>query len=184
MADIGTIARPYARALFDLANANGELARWSDALHAAAALVNDPSAKRVFSLPDLSEQKRVALALGVFEALPTGKPWLSPQGTNLLTLLVENDRLAALPEIAVQFDALKYEAENKVKAKLVSAVAVDRAIADKVVTALEKKLGRKVELELEVDPTLIGGAVIRAEDLVIDGSLRTQLQRLGESLVS
>ena len=184
MADFGTVARPYARALFDLASANGGLAKWSDALAAAAAVANDPSAKRVLARPDQTEQQRVALVQGVFEAVPGGAPWLSREGTNLLQVLVENDRLAALPEIAAQFDALKAEAENTVKATLTSAVAVDAAIADKVAQALQKKLGRTVELKLEVDPALIGGAIIRAEDMVIDGSVRTRLQRLAESLIS
>lgn len=183
MADFGTAARPYARALFDLARANGELGAWSEALAAAAAVVNDPSAKRVLARPDLTEKQRVALVQGLLEALPGGKSWLAPQGTNLLRVLVENDRLAALPEIAAQFDALKAEAENKVKAKLVSAVAVDQAIARKVAQALERKLGRSVELEVEIDPALIGGAIIRAEDMVIDGSVRTRLTRLAESLI-
>ena len=184
MADFGAVARPYARAVFDLAHANGELAKWSDALAAAAAVVTDAGAKRVLARPDLTEEKRLALVQGIFEALPGGKLWLSPQGTNLLQVLIENDRLAALPEIAAQFEALKAEAENKVKAKLVSAVAVDQAVADRIAQALQKKLGRSVELALEVDPSLIGGAIIRAEDLVIDGSVRTRLQRLAESLIS
>ena len=184
MADFGTVARPYARAVFDLARAAGELGAWSQALTAAAAVVNDPGAKRVLARPDLNENQRIALVQGIFEAVQGGKLWLAPQGTNLLQVLVENDRLAALPEIAAQFDVLKAEAENKVKAKLVSAVAVDQAVADKVAQALQKKLGRSVELTLEIDPSLIGGAIIRAEDLVIDGSVRTRLQRLAESLIS
>lgn len=184
MADFGAVARPYARALFDLASTNHELPKWSEALAAAAAVVNDPNAKRVLARPDLGEQQRVALVQGLFEAVPGGKAWLAPEGKNLLQVLVENDRLAALPEISAQFDALKAEAENKVKAKLVSAVAVEQAIADRVARALERKLGRTVELTLEVDPSLIGGAIIRAEDMVIDGSVRTRLQRLAETLVS
>jgi F-type H+-transporting ATPase subunit delta len=184
MADFGTVARPYARALFDLARAGGALQAWSEGLAAAASVMNDAGAKRVLARPDLAEEQRLALVQGLFEAVPGGKTWLSREGTNLLHVLVENDRLAALPEIAVQFDALKAEAENKVKAKLVSAVPVDRAVADQVAKALEKKLGRSVELALEVDPALIGGAIIRAEDMVIDGSVRTRLQRLAETLIS
>lgn len=183
MADFGTIARPYARAVFDLARERDELGPWSDALGAAAAVVADADAKRALARPDLTEDRRVALVQGLFEAVPGGAPWLTPEGTNLLKVLVENDRLDALPEVAAQFDALKAQAENKVKATLVSAVEVDAAIAEQVTQALQKKLGRNVELTLTIDPSLIGGAVIRAEDMVIDGSVRTRLQRLAESLV-
>jgi F-type H+-transporting ATPase subunit delta len=106
------------------------------------------------------------------------------EGKGLLALLAENDRLGVLPEIAAQFDALKAQAENKVKATLISAVAVDKSVADQVARSLEKKLGRAVELTLAVDPSLIGGAVIRAENMVIDGSVRTRLEKLAHALTS
>jgi F-type H+-transporting ATPase subunit delta len=89
-----------------------------------------------------------------------------------------------LPEIAAQFDALKAEAENKIKATLISATAVDAGVAERVKQALKKRLGREVELELTVDPSLIGGAIVRAEDMVIDGSVRTRLEQLARAMVS
>ena len=110
MADQTTIARPYAKALFDVAGAEKKLGPWSD--------------------------------------------------------------------------ALKSEAENKIKAKLISATAVDKAVAERVKQALKKRLGREVELTLEVDPSLIGGAIVRAEDMVIDGSVRTRLEQLARAMVS
>jgi F-type H+-transporting ATPase subunit delta len=171
MADQSTIARPYAKALFDVANADQKLGSWSDALNAAAAVLGDANAKRVLGNPALDQGKRADL-------LDTA------QVKALLALLAENDRLAVLPEIAAQFDALKAEAENKVKAKLVSATAVDAAVAARVKQALEKRLGREVELTLEVDPSLIGGAIVRAEDMVIDGSVRTRLEQLARAMVS
>ena len=91
--------------------------------------------------------------------------------------------MTALPEIAAQFDALKAEAENKVKVTVTSATAVDGALAEQIKKALEQKLGRTVELTLTVDASLIGGAIIQADDRVIDGSVRTRLQRLTETLV-
>ena len=105
------------------------------------------------------------------------------EGQNLLKLLAENDRLGALAEISKQFDALKAEQENKVRVKLVAAAPVDAAQAERISGALGKKLGRKVELELEVDDTLIGGAIVRAEDMVIDDSLKTRLERLASALI-
>jgi F-type H+-transporting ATPase subunit delta len=183
MADFSTIARPYARAVFDLANAAGKLGPWSEALRAAAAVIGDAKAKRFLANPTLTEQQRAGFVEVVSQDVPGGALWRSAEGKNLLQLLAENDRLQVLPEIAAQFDALKSQAENKVKVTLVSATPVDAAIAGQVTQALQQKLGRSVELNCEVDESILGGAIIRAEDMVIDGSVRTRLQRLAEALI-
>lgn len=184
MADDSTIARPYAKALFDLASAEQKLGPWSEALNAAAAVLADPAAKRVLANPALDEARRAEFVRAVTVGMKGAELFEAPAGKGLLALLAENDRLAVLPEIAAQFDALKAQAENKVKVTLTSAVPVDGGIAEQVTRALQKRLGRAVDLTLEVDPTLIGGAVIRADDRVIDGSVRTRLQKLAEALVS
>jgi len=184
MADVHTIARPYAKALFDVANADTKLGPWSDALNAAAAVLGDANAKRVLANPMLDQARRADFIRAVSVGLKGAEVFETPQGKALLALLAENDRLAVLPEIASQFDVLKAEAENKVKATLVSATAVDAAVAERVKQALKKRLGREVELELAVDPSLIGGAVIRAEDMVIDGSVRTRLELLARAMIS
>jgi F-type H+-transporting ATPase subunit delta len=183
MADSSTVARPYAKALFDLASAEHKLPAWSAALGAAAAVVADEQAKGVLARPSLTEAQRVEFVASVAGAVAGGELLGSGEGRNLLSLLAENDRLTALPEIAAQFDALKVQAENKIKVTLVSASAVDAPLTEQVTKALAKRLGRAVELSVEVDPSLIGGAIIRAEDMVIDGSVRTRLQRLTETLV-
>jgi len=184
MADVHTIARPYAKALFDVASADKKLGPWSDALNAAAAVLGDVSAKRVLANPMLNQARRADFIRAVSVGLKGAEVFETPQGKALLALLAENDRLAVLPEIAAQFDALKAEAENKVKATLVSATAIDAAVAERVKQALKKRLGRDVELELAVDPSLIGGAIVRAEDMVIDGSVRTRLELLARAMVS
>jgi F-type H+-transporting ATPase subunit delta len=184
MADQTTIARPYAKALFDVANAEKKLAPWSDALNAAAAVLGDANAKRVLANPALDQAKRADFIRAVSVGLKGADVFETSQGKALLALLAENDRLAVLPEIAAQFDALKAEAENKIKAKLISATTVDLGLAERVKQALKKRLGREVELELEVDPSLIGGAIVRAEDMVIDGSVRTRLEQLARVMVS
>jgi F-type H+-transporting ATPase subunit delta len=184
MADQTTIARPYAKAMFDVAKADGRLAQWSDALNAAAAVLGDANAKRVLGNPALDQAKRADFIRAISVGLKGADVLETPQGKALLALLAENDRLAMLPEIAAQFDALKAEAENKVKAKLISATAVDAAVAERVKQALKKRLGREVELELTVDPSLIGGAIVQAEDMVIDGSVRTRLEQLARAMVS
>jgi F-type H+-transporting ATPase subunit delta len=182
MSDFGAVARPYARAVFDLALAAGQLDAWARGLAAAAAVVGDKAAREFLGRPGLGVAKRSEFVLAVAKAMPGGEVLGTAEGTNLLKLLAENDRLAALPEISAQFDALKAEQENKVKVRLVSAATVDAAEAQKISGALSKKLGRQVELELEVDASLIGGAIVRAEDMVIDDSLRTRLQRLASAL--
>jgi F-type H+-transporting ATPase subunit delta len=184
MADFSTIARPYAKALFDLARSEQKLGAWSEALNAAAAVLAEPNAKRVLANPTLDDAKRAEFVRAVSVGLKGAELFETPEGKGLLALLAENDRLAVLPEIAVQFDALKAQAENKVNVTLTSAVAVEQGVADQVKRALEQKLGRAVELSLDVDPSLIGGAVIRAEDMVIDGSVRSRLQQLTQALVS
>lgn len=183
MADLDTVARPYAKALFDLAQAQGRLAEWSAALNTAAAVAGNEDAERHLGQPELRAEQRADFVADLAGALGQGEMFGSGEGRNLLALLAENDRLAALPDIAAQFDRLKVEAENKVRVTLVSAEAVDSQTAAKVTEALERKLGRKVELELEVDARLIGGAIIRAEDKVIDGSVRSRLERLAATMI-
>jgi F-type H+-transporting ATPase subunit delta len=183
MAEFSTVARPYARAVFDIASAAGRLPEWSQALAAAAAVLADPAARSFLARPELDERQCAEFVLGVCEGATGADLWRSSEGRNLLAILVENDRLTALPEIAAQFDVLKALAENRVKVTLVSAVELERGVAEQVTQALQKRLGRTVELELSVDPTLLGGAIIRAQDMVIDGSVRTRLQRLAENLI-
>ncbi len=183
MADFSTVARPYAKALFDLASAEQKLPAWSAALGAAAAVLGDENAKRVLARPSLTEAQRAELVASVAGALAGGELLGSGEGRNLLSLLAENDRLTALPEIAAQFDALKAQAENKVKVTLVSASPVDAQLTEQITKALTQRFGRAVELNVEVDASLLGGAIIRADDMVIDGSVRTRLQRLTETLV-
>jgi len=183
MADSSTIARPYAKALFDLANGERKLAEWSAALSAAAAVVGDADARRALANPGFDDGARAALVGSVASAVKGGELLASAHGKNLLQVLAENDRLTALPEIATQFDALKADAENKVKVTVTAATQVDGAIAEQIKKALQQKLGRAVELTLAVDASLIGGAIIQADDMVIDGSVRARLQRLTEKLV-
>jgi F-type H+-transporting ATPase subunit delta len=183
MADHSTLARPYAKALFDLARSSGKLAAWSEALNAAAAVLADPSAKRVLASPSLDDSKRAGFIRAMSVGLKSADVFETAHGKALLELLAENGRLTVLPEIAVQFDALKAQAENKVKVTLTSATPADPKVVEQVTQALTKRLGREVELTLEVDAALIGGAIIRAEDMVIDGSVRARLEKLAHTLI-
>ena len=183
MADTSTIARPYAKALFDLANAQRKLPEWSAALGAAAAVLANADVKRTLANPRFDDESRAALVGDIAGAIKGGELLKTAEGKNLLKVLAENDRLTALPEVAAQFDALKADAENKVNVTVTAATAVDKALAEQIKNALQQKLGRKVEITLAVDASLIGGAIIQADDMVIDGSVRTRLQRLTEKLV-
>jgi F-type H+-transporting ATPase subunit delta len=184
MADFGTVARPYARAVFDLALAANQLEGWASALSAAAVVTGNKTAREYLGRPELSAVERSEFIGSICASLPDAALLATAEGRNLLLLLSENDRLDAVGEISKQFDELKADQENKVKVTLVTAAPVDADQVDKVATALSKKLGRSVELVLELDVSLVGGAVIRAKDMVIDDSLQTRLQRLASALAN
>jgi F-type H+-transporting ATPase subunit delta len=183
MADHSTIARPYARALFAVASSDGELGAWSDAVHAAAGVVSDPVARAYLARPALKARERADFVARVLEGTAVARTLGSTHGRNLLALLSENGWLAALPEIASQFDKLKSAAENKVAVRLHAASDVDERQVENITEALRKRLGRTVELEVDVNPDLVGGAIVRADDRVIDGSVKSRLERLAASLI-
>jgi F-type H+-transporting ATPase subunit delta len=184
MADTTTIARPYAQALFDIAKRDGSLADWAKALNALAKVIVNAQASEFLSRPDLDDDARASFVSSVGSELGGGKVLASDRGKNFVALLIENKRISALADIAERFSSLKAEAENTIRVTLVAARAADRDVTDRIVSALEKRLGRTVELVQEIDETLLGGAVIRAEDMVIDGSVKTRLQKLADTLVS
>ena len=186
MAENITLARPYAQALFDLARGEEQLPAWSAALNMAAVVVQDDAARQVLTNPMVSDDQRVELVAGICgQGDDAGASlFAGDRARNLLRLLAENDRLNVLPEIAARFDALKAAFENTVDVDLISAVEVDDAVADKFKEGLQARLGRSVALNRSVDPELIGGAVIRADDLVIDGSVKTRLEALAQRLSS
>ncbi len=186
MSDTSTIARPYAQALFDIASAEDLLSQWSESLAALATIVADDDARAFLMRPEIDAEARAEFLQAVgSEAGAAGAGFVSSsRGQNFIRLLVENGRLLALPDISTRFDALKAEAENTIKATLVMAADVESDFAARISASLEKKLGRKVELELEIDDELLGGAIVRAEDMVIDGSVKTRLRKLAESLIS
>ena len=184
MADSSTLARPYARAVFALARADEALGAWSAALSTAAQIVAEPAARTFLSRRDLDPASRAAFLQSVCEAGGDSEVLGSASGRNLLRLLAENDRLSIVPEIATQFEQLKARAENTVRVQLVTASGVEEAVVERIRLTLQRSLGRAVELELQQDPGLLGGAVIHAEGRVIDGSVKSRLNELAETLVS
>lgn len=185
MADNNTIGRPYAQAAFDTANEAGELAAWSESLTVAGALLADGQVAEYLSNPALNDEKRLAFLTGLFGK--AGGKLLSgddKRGRNFLKLLLEYDRIAVLPEIAAHFEALKAETENSVDVTVTSSTPLSQDKQDAIAKALEKRLGRSVKMSTKIDETLIGGAVIKAGDVVIDGSLRARLDGLTNALVN
>jgi F-type H+-transporting ATPase subunit delta len=178
VAERATIARPYAKAAFDFARAAHTFAGWSHGLRVAAAVVADA---RVAAL--VKDPERTPADIAGFITDIAGSN-LDAGMQNFVRVLAENRRLLLLPEIAAQFAALRAEAENTVDVEVISAVALDAAQSDKLSKALTTRLKRQVRMQNSVDSSLLGGAVIRAGDLVIDGSLKGRLERLGTELAS
>ena len=176
MTDKTTIARPYARAAFAAAQANGALPAWSDALHTAAAVVHDPRVAGLLGNPRVTAAKLADFMVAI-GGEKLGKEW-----HELVLMLTQNGRLVLLAEIATLFDALKDEQEGVIDATVTAATTLDAKQQESLIAALTRRLKRKVRLHTEVDAKLIGGAVIRAGDLVIDGSLRTRLERMAFEL--
>jgi F-type H+-transporting ATPase subunit delta len=176
MAERATIARPYAKAAFDYARGAGAFAAWSQGLKTAAAVVADPRVAALIKNPRVTAAEVAGLVTGV------AGDALDEAMRNFLQVLAENHRLLLLPEIAAHYEAERARVENTVDVEIVSAVPLSAAQADKLSAALAKRLGRSVRMTKSIDPALLGGAVIRAGDMVIDGSLKGRLQRLGTAL--
>jgi len=178
VADRLTIARPYARAAFEEARGEQRLAPWSEALHVGATVVTDARVEALLGNPRVTPEELAQLVIDI----AAGK--LGAHGENFVRTLAVNRRLAYLPEIAELFDVLKDTAEGVADVTVTSAAALDEGVRGKLAAALERRLKRRVRLHFEVEPGLIGGALLRAGDLVIDGSLRTGLERIAYELTA
>jgi len=171
-----TIARPYAEAVFGRASDSDKLDHWSDALGLLAAIVQDERVAAAISNPKVEGDQRISLMLDI-----CGKH-LDAEGQNLVRLLVRNDRLSILPEIASIYEGLKNESQGNLDVQIVSAYKMTKAQEGSLATALKKRLGREIKMTSEIDKDLIGGVIIRAGDLVIDGSVQGRLRKLATEL--
>ena len=178
MADRTTIARPYAKAAFEEARAGNHLGPWSETLRTASVVVQDSRVQKLLGNPAVSNDELVKLVADL------AGPQLNGQGRNFVQTLAENRRLAYLPEISALFDELKDEAEGIVDVTVTSAAPLENGQRDVLSQALERRLKRKIRLHTEIDPSLLGGAVLRAGDLVIDGSVRSRLDRIAYELTA
>ena len=178
MADRLTTARPYAKAAFAQAKANGTLGSWSGALARAAAAVSDPRVRGLFGSPKVTAGQMAELVSGV------AGEGLDQYGRNFIALLAENKRLPFLPEISEIFNQLKDDAERVADVAITAAAPIGAGEEAQLIAALEKRFDRKVRVHTSVDPGLIGGAVVRAGDLVIDGSIKSRLERMAYELTA
>jgi len=176
MAEAITIARPYANAVFAIANDKGELKSWSDLLAVLAQAVAVPNMQSVISSPSVSDEQVVGLLAEVAGEL------MSEDAQHFLALLAENNRLMLLEHIAVIFEELRAEAEQVMTADVTTARALTSEQESSISAALKKRLGRDVTLNSSVDESLLGGAIIRAGDLIIDGSALGKLNRLANAI--
>jgi F-type H+-transporting ATPase subunit delta len=177
MAEKATIARPYAKAAFEYAREQNAFDRWSQVLASASAVAADERVAKLLTNPRVSADDLVSLTS---EAAGGA---LDDHGRNFIATLAHNRRLGLLPEIAAQFETLRAEVENVADVRVTSAVQLNEAQQQRLSSALKRRLKREVRLHCEVDPSLIGGAIVRAGDFVIDGSLRARLERLAGAMV-
>ena len=175
MAELSTIARPYTKAAFETASEQSALDQWSEMLALAAQATQDEQVTTLLSNPALGTDQKAELILEICSDL-------SEQGQNFVKVLAENNRLLVLPEISSLFDRLKAEQQKSVDVEVTSAFKLTKEQQTKLARSLGKKLDREVNITSSIDKSLIGGLLIKTEDLVIDGSIRGKLAKLSEAL--
>jgi len=181
-AELSTVARPYARAAFSYAlDSNGSddkngLSRWSRMLAILAAAIKDPAAHEALDNPVLTTADETSLIAQIMG------DELDDHGNNFVQVLAEFGRLSLLPTISEQFELLKAHHEKTMEVEVISAFEVTEQEKEALSVALHRMLQREIHIETEVDKSLIGGVVIRAEDTVIDGSVKGRLAKLSQVL--
>lgn len=177
MSELITLARPYARAVFELArDATGQYDSWSQMLAFMAVVAKDKGMQRALDNPKLSSEQASELFISVCDEQ------IDEHARNFIRLLAQYGRMSLLPEIRTLYELYRSKAEGIVDAEVVSAQAIDDAKLNAIASALKKRLGRDVKLSSRIDAALLGGAIIHAGDLVIDGSVLGRLNKLSTTL--
>lgn len=177
MAELATVARPYAEALFRVAQA-GNLSAWSEVVSEMAQAAAHPDVKSLAQNPNVSDQQVADIFARLLKSPVTNEV------TNFIALLVKNDRVALMPEIGAQFAALKNAFEGAADAVITSAFEMDQGQVQSLVAVLEKKFGRKLNPTVQVDASLIGGVRVVVGDEVFDTSVRAKLQQMQVALAA
>lgn len=178
--ELATLARPYAEAVFDLGVETDSLAEWSESLAFLGLALEDPELSALVANPRTDKAKAVELLIALCEEQPDLT--LTQEGQNLLRILADNHKLTLIPELARQFEALKAERQGYIRVQLISTYAVKAPQKKEVTELLTKRFGKEVELDIEIDRSLLGGWIIRAGDQVLDLSVRGRLQGLAAEL--
>jgi F-type H+-transporting ATPase subunit delta len=178
MAELRTLARPYAKAVFGYAHTTGSLDQWSASLELLSSVIGEAAVQKLLAGPRLTKQQQAATIIDLCGDA------LGDKAQNLVVLLADNRRLPLLPFISAQFRDLKAAAEKTVDVEIVSASALDDQQHQQFSQALSARLDRRVNISVSIDKSLIGGVLIRAGDTVIDGSLRGRLTKLAQALNS
>jgi F-type H+-transporting ATPase subunit delta len=181
MSETNTVARPYAKAIFKHALDANQLAHWSIILRDMAMLIEQPDAKSFLSNPATTIDQKVQLLMIVCTS--TNKDH-SQSAENIVRALVENRRQLILPDIFAQYEALRAEQEKTLNVSVTSFATLTQEEQTSLIASLSKRLQRQVTLEINIDKSLLGGAIIQAGDLVIDGSVRGQLNKLSTNLAA
>jgi F-type H+-transporting ATPase subunit delta len=182
MSDMTTIARPYAKAIFEYALATKQLAAWSSILQGLAYAVTDSLAKSVIDNPSTTtEQKNQLLLSALGKTVPSTE---HKAIENLVHLLAANKRLLILADVSVQYEALRAEQEKTLMVQVCSFSSLSTVQQQNLIQSLSQRLQRQISLDITIDTSLLGGAVIRAGDLVIDGSVRGKLNKLSTNIAA
>lgn len=177
MSNLTTIARPYAKAAFELAVEKGTLESWNDMLFFAGHVAsNEQASSALAGMPTATAQAELFIQLCAEQ--------LNEQGQNLVKVMAENGRLTALPEVAQLFAEFKAQYDKEIEVDVISATPLVAAQQESLVAALEKRFARKVKLNCSEDASVVGGLIIRSGDTVIDGTIRGKLSRLATTLQS
>lgn len=178
MAEITTVARPYAKAAFAYAREQNALAKWAEMLSFAAAVVSDKNMAAYLARPQLTAQQQAdAVARACGDTLDTA-------GKNFVRQMCGHRRLEALPVVLAQFQQMVAELEKLGDVQVVSAFPLNDAEVSKLTASLKRRFEQDVRVEVSVDPALMGGVVVRFGDQVIDGSVRSRLAKLASTLNS
>jgi F-type H+-transporting ATPase subunit delta len=177
MAELATIARPYAEALFRVAK-SGNLGAWSNLVSEMAQVASHPDVKEFAINPKVSDKQITDTFLSLL------KSDVTPEARNFIGMLAENGRLTLLPEVAEQFHELKNAQEGAADAEITSAFEMSDAQVKDLLATLEKRFGRKLNPSVTVDPSLIGGVRVAVGDEVLDTSVRAKLQKMHTALAS
>jgi len=177
MAELATLARPYAEAVFEIAKEENNFDSWSDQLEFLTALIKDPLMAQVIMNPRMTKADLESIVLGICEEKIS-----TDLGKNLVKMLIENNRLNVVPQLAEQYEALKAEHLAYVQVDVISTYVVKSQQRQKIAAVLKKRLGKAVNINTTVDRDLIGGWLIRIGDQVIDLSIKGRLQQLANEL--